>query len=320
MKRFEGIALKNLEGNGLKKPEGINADESVFHRIRCSYQEHLGDLVLTDKGIIFLKIKGVLGQSYERLHQFNFDEISRIRTKKKNSGIFRHGIVIGHQSKSLENQSYYYSCEEYKAVLFLSFFERQKLVLKTPAEISATIQSLSTIKRHADLLKVAKNPKLRPYFFAFALDNLETEILNRIEHRFDVDLFEVAMSKEMNSLVALLYESDPRRIAKDQVYHIVTDLVIHLILQGQLDGIITETGRFVSNRALKRMPIPFEILADFQTIFSQLNDKGLLIWALDCPSCFRKIKYPKKGKETTCQFCEETIYAKDVLQKFVHLL
>ena len=157
---------------------GIKADESVFHRIRCTYQELLGDLVLTDKGVIFLEIKGMLGENRERLHQFDFDEIRRIKTKKKKSGIFTHGIVIGHQSESSENQTYHFSCEEYKAVLFLAFFERQKLLLKTPEEISYTIQSLSTIKRHADLITAAKNPKLRPYFFAFSLDKLEKEILN----------------------------------------------------------------------------------------------------------------------------------------------
>ncbi len=316
------LGFKKIEGIGFNNSqlECINADESILHCVRCTYQEHLGDLVLTERGITFLKVKGVLGDSHERLHHFDYEGIRRIRTKKKQSGIFRHGIVISHQSKSLENQTCLYACEEYKAVLFLSFFERQNLLLKTPEEISSTIQSLSTIKRHADLLKVAKNPKLRPYFVAFSLDKLEREILSLLEQRFEVDLFEVAMSKDMHSLVALLHEADPRKIPKDQVYYTISDLVAHLILRGQIDGIITETGRYVSNRALERIQVPYEMLADFKTIFAQLNERGILVWALECPTCHRKMKYPKTGTEATCQFCEETIHARDVLTKFVDLL
>jgi hypothetical protein len=280
----------------------------------------MGDLVLTDKGVTFLKIKGMLGQGRERLHQFDFDEIRHIRTKKKKSGIFRHGIVIGQQSKSLENQTYHYSCEEHKAALFLALFERQKLRLKTPEETSSTIQSLSTIKRNADLLKVAKNPKLRPYFSSYTLEKIETEILSELKHRFEVDLTQVAMNKQIHSLVALLHKSDPKKIPKDQVYHTITDLAAHLISRGEIDGKITEVGRYISNKALARIKVPFEELADFETIFAQLKEKGLLIWTLECPTCFRRIKYPKKGKEITCQFCESPIRAIDVFKKVKDLL
>jgi hypothetical protein len=305
----------------LKKLEGIKTDESYLHNVRCTYQDHQGDLVLTDKGLVFLEIKGMLGQGRERLHRFDFDEISRIRTKKKKSGIFRHGIVIGHQSQSMEKkQSYYFSCPEYKAVLFNAIFERQKLLLKTPEKISSTVQSLSTIKRSADLIKVAKNSKMRPYFFAFALDKIETEILSLLRHRFDVDLLAFALSKHIHSLVALLHESDPAKLPKDQVFHTVTDLTANLISRGELDGIITESGRYVSNKALSRITLPYDMIADFETIFSQLSENGLIIWALECPTCFRKIKYPEKGKETTCQYCKENIQAIDVLKKFVGLL
>ncbi|MHA2353161.1 MAG: hypothetical protein ACXABX_08590, partial [Candidatus Thorarchaeota archaeon] len=194
------------------------------------------------------------------------------------------------------------------------------LLLKTPEEISSTIQSLSTIKRDADLLKVAENPKMRPYFFAFALDKIETELLKRLKHRFDVDLFDVAMSKQIHSPIALIHESDPKKIPKEQVYNAVTDLIDHLILRGELDGIITELGKYVSRKALERIAVPFDMVADFKTIFAKLNEKGILIWALECPTCHRKIKYPKKGKKISCPFCIETIHAKDVLKKFVDLL
>lgn len=303
-----------------RKPEVIETDRSVIHRIRCTHEENLGDLVLTDKGISFVGIKGILGESHERLHQFEFDDIRHIRTKRKQSGIFSHGVSISHHTESGENQSYFFSCEEYKAALFLSFFERQILLRETPRDLSITIQSLETIKRHADLLKVAKNPKLRSYFFAFALDKLEMEIMGLLEHRFDVDLFEVALSRPMHSLVALLHESEPKKVLKVHVFQTIIDLVSHLISRNRLDGIITDAGRYVSNKALERIPDQYDVLADFHTIFAQLNEKGILVWALDCPTCYRKIKYPKSGTTTMCQFCSETIHAKDVLRKFVDLL
>ena len=304
----------------MTKLEGIAPDESVFHSMRCTYENFWGDLVITNKGIVFLKIKGILGQGRERLHQFDFDDISRIRTKKKKSGIFRHGIMIGHQSESLENQTYHYSCEEYKAVLFHAIFERQKVLLNTPEEISSTIQSLSQFKRDADLLKLAKNEKMRSYVWVFFFEKLKAGILSLLKHRYEVDLIEVAMNKQVHSLIAHLHDSEPKEIPKDQVYDTVTDLVAYLILRGELDGKLTDVGSYVSNKALARISVPFEMLADFETIHFQLKEKGLLIQTLDCPKCFRKIQYPKQGKKTTCEFCGETIQAKDVFKKFHDLL
>jgi len=304
----------------LTKLEGITPDESVIHSIRCTYENLWGDLVLTNKGIVFLKIIGMLGQGRERLHQLNFDEIQLIRTKKKKSGIFRHGIVIDCQSGSLENQIYYYACEQYKAVLFLALSERQKLFLNTRKESSSIIQSLSNFKRDGDLLKVAKNPNMKPYVLIFFLEKTEAAILSLLRNKSDIDLFEVATNKQVHSLIARLHESDPRKMPKDQVYYTVTDLVSHLISRRDLDGIITDVGRYVSNRLLARIKVPFEELAEFETIFAQLNENGFLIWKLECPTCFKKIKYPKKGKKTTCQFCGSTIHAIDVFKKVKDLL
>ncbi len=304
----------------MTKLEGINPNESVFHIIRCIYENHWGDLVITNKGIVFLKIKGMLGEIRERLHHLDFDEIRSIQIRKKKSRIFTHGLAIGYQSKPSESQTYYYSCEEYKAVLFLALFERQKLFLKNPDESHSTIESLSKFKRDGDLLNVAKNPKMKPYVSTFFLEKAKDLILSLLKHKTDIDLFEVASKKQVHSLIARLHETDPRKISTSQVYHTITDLVAHLISQRDLDGIISNVGIFVSNKALGRIKVPFDMLADFETIFAQLNEIGLLIWMLECPICFRKIKYPKKGKETTCQFCGSPILAIDVLKKVKDLL
>ncbi|MFX1483643.1 MAG: hypothetical protein ACFFCP_10680 [Promethearchaeota archaeon] len=303
----------------MKKLVGVEADESVIQRIKCTFKNHWGELLLTNKSIIFLKNKGILGQGRERRHQFNFDDIIRIRIRKKNTGIFRQGLVLDYQTESMQKRSYYYACEEHKAVLFLAFYERQKLLPGASKENESTIRSLSTYKRNADLLKVAKNPKMRPYFYSFALEKVEEDILGLLIHRFDADLVETAGEKRVISDVALLHESGSRKVPKDQVYNTVVDMVSYLTDKGELDGIVTDSGKYVSNRALGRVTVPFEMISDFQTIFSQLHEKGLLIWALECPKCFRKIKYPLNGRETTCQFCNSTIHAKDVLEKYADL-
>ena len=256
----------------------------------------------------------------ERLYQFDFDEIDQIKTKKKNSGIFKHCITIHSHSNHLENEPSIFSCEKHKAVLFLALYEKHKLSLKTPEESSLAIQSLSEFKRYGDLLNVAKNPKMKPYVSTFFLEKAEATIRSQLKNKTNVDLYEVAKNKQVHSLIARLHESDPKQFSKDQVYQTVTDIVSHLISRRDLDGIINAVGGYVSNRILERTKVPYEMLADFETIFAQLYENGFLIWKIECPICFRKIKYPKAGKQTVCQFCKSPIYALDVFKKVKDLL
>ena len=163
-------------------------DESVFYSVRCRYDNILGDLAITNKGIMFLKIKGILGQDRERLQQLDFDEIDYIKTKKTNSGVFNHSIVVKNKSPQLENQINY-SCEKYKAVLFHALYERRKLQISSPEESSTAIQSLSRFKRYGDLLNVAKNPTMKPYVTAFFLEKIENSILDQLRNKPQVDLY-----------------------------------------------------------------------------------------------------------------------------------
>jgi len=304
----------------LQKLEGITSDESVFHSVRCTFENIWGDLAITNRGIVFLEIKGMLGEGRERLQQLDFDEIDLIKTKKKNSGIFKYCIAISYHSNQLENQTYCFSCEKYKAVLFLALYERQKLSLKSPEESSSAIQSLSKFKRHGDLLNVAKNPKMKPYVTSFFLEKTEAALLSQLRNSSGADLYEVAKNKQVHSLVARLHESDPKQLSKDQAYYTVTGIVAHLISRRALDGIITEVGSYVSNRDLARRKVPYDMLADFETILAQLYENGFLIYKIECPTCFRKMKYPKRGKNTTCKFCKSPIAAMDVFKKVKDLL
>lgn len=303
----------------MPKLEGITSDESVFYTVRCRYDDILGDLVITNKGIVFLKIKGMLGQDRERLQQLAFGEIDYIKTKKGNSGVFNHSIVVKNSSSNLENQKSY-SCEKHQAVLFQALYERQKLLNETPEESSYAIQSLSKFKRYGDLLNVAKNPKMKPYVTAFFLEKIETSILELLKNKPQVDLYDVAKDKELHSLVSRLYGTDPKHLSKNQVYYTIKDVVSNLISRRDLDGVVTDVGSYVSNRNLARRKMPYEMLADFETIFAQLYENGFLIYKIECPHCFRKIRYPKKGKTTTCQFCNSPIDAIDVFKKVKDLL
>jgi hypothetical protein len=304
----------------LTKLEGINPDESVFHSIRCRFEDLWGELVVTDRGVVFLKFKGVLGKGRDRLHQFSFSEIQRVQTEKKRTGIFRHGIVIDLGSKSSEGRTFRYECEQYKARLFVALFERQKLLLQTPEEIKSRRLSRAIAKGNTGSLNVVKVPRMKFYLLGDFIEEIEAEILDLLESCFEADLFEISTNEQLRALVARLHGYTPGRVPQELVYFTVTDLVTHLILRGELKGIVTDAGNYISNEALARINVPFELLADFETIHTQLKDKGLLIWTLDCPSCFKKIKYPKEGKEIACPFCSTVIPAKDVFTKFKDLL
>jgi hypothetical protein len=304
----------------LKKLDGIASDETVFHSVRCKMDEIWGDLVITNKGIVFLEIKGMLGQSRERFQEFTFDEIDYIKTKRKNSGIFNHCIAISCNSNDSENHTQNFSCEKHKAVLFRALYEQHKLSLESPEESLSAIESLSKFKRYGDLVNVAKNPKMKPYVTTFFLEKAEAQIQSQLRNKPLVDLYEVAKNKQVHSLIARLHESDPKRFPENQAYHTVSDIVSHLISQRHLDGIINSVGGYVSNRSLERTKAPYEMLADFETILAQLYENGFLIWKIECPTCFRTMKYPKRGKQITCQHCKTVIDAKDVFNKVKYLL
>ena len=159
----------------------------------------------------------------------------------------------------------------------------QKSQLKVPEETESLILSLIKPKGEADLLEIAKNPKLR-------------------------------------LLVAQLHRVPNEKIPDNQVFKTVKDIVIHLISRGDLDGIITDENRYISNAMLARKTVQYQVVVDFASIYSQLENKGIMLQTLECPSCNGKLEYPKNGEEITCQFCGAAVHAVDVFKKFKDLL
>ncbi len=237
--------------------------------------------MLTDNGIIFLKTSGIFGTGRERLHYFGFDDVHGLRAEKK--GLFGHCVALDHRSLSWGNRTYRYGCSQQDVSNFLGAVTLQKSHLKMPEEIESTILSLIKPKGEANLLEVSKNPKVR-------------------------------------SLVARLQDNDQGKISDTQVFNRVNEIVVHLISKGDLDGIITDENRYISNVMLARKTVQYQVVVDFASIYSQLENKGIVLQTLECPSCNGKLEYPKNGEEITCQFCGSSVHAVDVFKKFKDML
>jgi DnaJ-class molecular chaperone len=133
-------------------------------------------------------------------------------------------------------------------------------------------------------------------------------------------LRQVAKNGNVRSLIARLYSIDPSRLPDIEALNIVRDIVVSLISKGNLDGIITDENRYISNVMLARKTVQYQVVLDFHSIYSQLENKGIVLQTLECPSCNGKLEYPKEGDTVVCQFCGATVHAVDVFKKFKDLL
>jgi hypothetical protein len=223
----------------------------------------------------------MFGRSRERYHFFNFDEIHGMRSEKK--GLFGRSIAVDHKSPKWGNRTVLYSCTQQDAVDFVGAYKLQQMHMKTPQETELLLLSLIKPKGEVDLLEVSKNPKIR-------------------------------------TLVSRLHWKNPTKISDIQVLETVKDVVVRLISKGDLDGIITEENRYVSNVMLARKTVQYQVVIDFASLYSQLENRGIVLQTLECPSCNGKLEYPKNGDEIVCQFCGASVHAIDVFKKFKDLL
>jgi hypothetical protein len=265
----------------LSKLEGINPDERAVHVAKCRYQKFSGDLVITDKGVVFIKYEGAFVRRGQRIHDFPFEDIKGIRHEKK--GLFGNSIAIDSTSLAWGNRTYNYGCSESEVKIFIAMFENQKLLLRTPGDLETAILSIVKPKGEADIMEVSKTHKVR-------------------------------------LLVSRLKGIDPRKISDIQVFNTVRDIIVKLIAKCDLDGIITEENRYVSNVMLARKSVQYQVVLDFASIHSQLENKGIVLQTLECPSCKGNLEYPKDGDVINCQFCGATVHAVDVFKKFKDLL
>ncbi|MFW9868494.1 MAG: PH domain-containing protein [Candidatus Thorarchaeota archaeon] len=265
----------------MSKIEGINPDERVVYALRCRLQKFAGDLVVTDKGIVFIKYEGTFITRGKRLHDFPFETLGGIRIEKQ--GLFGTNIAIDTRDLAWGNRTHRFSCSDSDAKRFIAVVENQKQLLKTPEEVETIILSLVKPKGEADLMEVSRNLQIR-------------------------------------DLIARLQGLTHDRLPDIWAFNAVRDIVVKLIAKGSLDGIITDDNKFVSNALLARKSVQYQVVLDFASIYSQLENKGIVLQTLECPSCNGKLEYPKDGDTTTCQFCGATVHAVDVFKKFKELL
>jgi len=71
---------------------------------------------------------------------------------------------------------------------------------------------------------------------------------------------------------------------------------------------------------LARKTVQCQVVLDFHSIYSQLENKGIVLQTLERPSCNSKFEYPKEGDTVVCQFCGAAVHAVDVFKKFKDLL
>lgn len=278
--------------------EGLNVGEQVVDSARAAYlvqsrvsygfteeQWLNGELVLTQAGVVFLEAKGLFGQGRSRHHSVTYDAIAGVRTESR--GIV--GYLTGQKFLSLDvithagQRTFRYSCSNSDA-----------------ARLCDRIMGM--LQR--------RNAK----------ESLRRELVRLIKPMGEVSLSEIARMPSVKNIVRQMLGRPPLGIPEDRLLAIVTDEVRSLISMGRLDGIIDDEGNFISTLVLSRRSVQYQVTIDFPTLFAQLQNKGMILQTIECPSCGGKLDYPKEGSMVKCQYCGALVSAVDVFERFKRLI
>jgi len=130
----------------------------------------------------------------------------------------------------------------------------------------------------------------------------------------EANLKQIAESSDIREI---LYKVLGRKNATPENYlKAIIDMTRSLISEGILDGIIDDSGKYISRISLERKSIQYQVSIDFTSLFSQLKGKGIVLESLECPSCKGKLEYPESGSIVTCNFCGSNVSAVDLFEKF----
>jgi hypothetical protein len=283
---------------GVRLPviKGLNPDEKFLAFARCSFRIYAtggiikdgkysnGTLYVTRKGIVYIETSGFLGTGRTRRHSFKFSDIdARIEDRGVRGAIGGNVFLVIDHTSHKGIKAYRYSLGNTHALKLLKVINVQRGRVSAPAD-------------------------------------LEREILRLVKPRGEVLLSNVAGESLLRPLVARLHGVTATRVKMSHILRQVHHTVTSLIADGRLDGIITEDGKYVSNVMLARKTIQYHVTIDFTSLFSQLENKGIVLQTIDCPSCNGKLEYPKSGDTVVCQFCGSTVHAVDIFEKFKGLL
>ena len=280
----------------MSSKDGLNFDEElvdsavisnfkVIHPDRVHVSEGFanGELILTQKGLVFLEAKGLLKKSLSRHHSYTFDQITGVRTESKGltgSLIGQEFLIVDFQD-SRGTWTFKYSCQKTLADRFA-----QKLQI--------------TIKWRS------------------ALKELRKELLTLVKARGEIELREISRMISLKNIFSeILGEQEP---SENKCYNLVREEIQTLISDGLLDGLIDSSGKYVSQSIMSRKSIQYQVSIDFSSLYSQLKTKGVVLETIECPSCKGKLEYPESGSVLTCRYCGATVSAVDVFEKFKGLL
>jgi hypothetical protein len=283
----------------LSKRDGLDPDEKVINYEECDFLKHekkgrfgttqrectTGELVLTQKGLIFLEATGFLKTSRRRIHSYTYDDIQSFRMESRGAVGASTGTVFVAVSLITPKgeMTVRYIIRKGRAVQIIQAIEKMRKSNKTPGD-------------------------------------LRSQILRRVKPKGEVSLHEIAKDESLRDIIVQITKAPNGVLSTEMVLKKVIETVEGLITDGELDGIVTDDGKFISNTMLARKTVQYQVVIDFTSLFSQLETKGIVLETIECPSCGGKLDYPESGSTVQCKFCDSTVSAVDLFEKFKSLL
>lgn len=91
------------------------------------------------------------------------------------------------------------------------------------------------------------------------------------------------------------------------------------IIRHQIDVIHQTPSANSLGTAVHQQPT-IHVHISFKDLADALQTKGLVLQSLECPKCHAQINFPQEGNITTCSFCNTTIHATDITERFAQIL
>lgn len=247
-------------------------------------QKTTGELVLTEELVIFLATTGMLKTGRERAHIIPIDCITGLREESKGislgSLLGKVNLIVAVESSEGEDELVYVCSKE----------DSQRFVQETDRFRKMGDASLLFDNRALQLVKTREEVSL--------------EELSK----------DVELQKSLAKARGEIQDSSP-----EDVLEILQRVVANYITEGDLDGVL-ENKIYISNAKLARKTVQYQVTIDFTSLFSQLKNKGIILQKIECPSCSGELALPEGGASIVCKFCDSTVHATDIFEKFKALL
>jgi len=245
-------------------------------------EKRSGELVLTEDKIIFLLATGRLKSGRERHYTIGFDAIDGIREESK-------GISLGSLMGKIN------------LIIAASNEEKSRQFVFS----CSTDDCQQFIHKTKKLLKMGESSK-----------DFDRRVIHLIKPKQEASLGEISKDPELLRTLSIHFDRDA---TSEEVLQILRNIVSELIVDGELDGVL-ENDTYISNAKLARKTVQYHVTIDFTSLFSQLKNKGIVLQKIECPSCKGELALPEDGSSIICKFCNSTVHATDIFEKFKALL